>query len=143
MSPMSPFHTAIELWALRGQNKEPNLPPLTLLFKVRIESRSPIHLQRLHFKRHPLFQRLNKFLGRRRRRTESGFYHIPPRNHIPGRKLLQGYPGKRSNIQGIHLDQISWPLNNVIPRLPHSIGPSTLPLRRDRPPLGLLEFSPQ
>jgi len=54
MSSMSPFHAAIELWALLGQDKEPNLSPLTLLFKVRIELRSTIDLQRLHLKGHPL-----------------------------------------------------------------------------------------
>jgi hypothetical protein len=41
MSSMGPFHTAIELWTLRGQNKEPNFLPLTLLLKIRIELRPP------------------------------------------------------------------------------------------------------
>ena len=50
MSPMGSLDTTIELWTLRRQNKEPNLPPLTLLLKVRIKLRSPIHLQCLHFK---------------------------------------------------------------------------------------------
>jgi hypothetical protein len=113
MSPMGSLNTPFELWTLRRQNKEPNLPPLTLLFKLRIKLRSPIHLQSLHLKWHPLLQRFNKFLGRRRNRTGPRLNHIPPRNHIPRRKLLERHPGKRPNTQGIHLHQIPRPSQQI------------------------------
>jgi hypothetical protein len=60
MGSMRPFHRPIELRSLRRQDKEANPPFLTLLFKLRITLRSPIHWLKSHLRRYSVARLIPK-----------------------------------------------------------------------------------
>ncbi len=62
---------------------------------------------------------------------------VPPRDHIPGREVLQYHPRQGTQVRGIHLHQVPRLLGRIPLGLTHPIGPGPLPPPGGDQPQGL------
>ena len=119
---VSAFDPAVELGGAGRQDKELDAALQASLLEEGGELATAIHLQGAQGKGQTAFEGIEKQLGRRGGGPAVYFDHIPARDHIPSRELLQHHPRCWPQVHRVELDEVTGPFDRIIPGLAQCPG---------------------
>ena len=108
------LHLAIKFGRARGQHEQTQAALLTGFFEESGKLTTAIHLQSAQGKGQTTLQGVEEKGGRRGGGSAMDFNHIPARDHVTSRELLQHHAGRRPQVHGVELHQVSGLLHRII-----------------------------